>query len=83
MFGTTGANRSATGFRSSPWRCPLGIDNPMRLLRAVSTRTEIMKNARAAHLVALLASSLGAAPPPLQALVLADDPYDHAADAAF
>ena len=55
----------------------------MRLLRAVSTRTEIMKNARAAHLVALLASSLGAAPPPLQALVLADDPYDHAADAAF
>jgi diacylglycerol O-acyltransferase / wax synthase len=34
----------------------------------VAVRTEIMKNAHAAHLIALLGSWLGAAPPPLQAL---------------
>lgn len=51
-----------------PVALPLDIENPVRMLRAVSLRTEIMKNARAAHLVALMASWLGAAPPPLQAL---------------
>jgi diacylglycerol O-acyltransferase len=51
-----------------PVALPLGIENPVRLLRAVSLRTDIMKNAHAAHLVALLASWLGAAPPPMQAL---------------
>jgi len=51
-----------------PVALPLGIQNPLRTLRAVAMRTEIMKNAHAAHLVALLASWLGAAPPALQAL---------------
>jgi WS/DGAT/MGAT family acyltransferase len=51
-----------------PVALPLGIANPVKMLHAVSMRTEIMKNAHAAHLVALLASWLGALPPPLQAL---------------
>lgn len=51
-----------------PVALPLDIKDPLRLLRAVAARTEIMKNARAAHLVALMATWLGAAPPPLQAL---------------
>jgi diacylglycerol O-acyltransferase len=51
-----------------PVALPLDIKNPIRMLQAVAARTEIMKNARAAHVVALMASWLGAAPPPLQAL---------------
>ena len=51
-----------------PVALPLGIRNPVKMLHAVAERTEIMKNAHAAHLVALLASWLGSAPPPLQAL---------------
>ena len=51
-----------------PVALPLGIKDPMAMMRAVAARTEIMKNAKAAHLVALVASWLGAAPPPLQAL---------------
>ena len=51
-----------------PVALPLDIDEPVRMLHAVTMRTEIMKNARTAHLVALMASWLGAAPPPLQAL---------------
>ncbi|HUB32815.1 MAG TPA: wax ester/triacylglycerol synthase family O-acyltransferase [Bryobacteraceae bacterium] len=51
-----------------PVALPLGIASPIRTLREVSARTEVMKNAHAAHLIALLASWLGAAPPPLQAL---------------
>ena len=51
-----------------PVALPLDIRNPIRMLKAVSMRTEIMKNAHAAHLVGLLAAWLGAAPPPLQAL---------------
>jgi diacylglycerol O-acyltransferase len=51
-----------------PVALPLDIKSPVRMLQAVAARTEIMKNARVAHLVALLASWLGAAPPPLQAL---------------
>ena len=51
-----------------PVALPLDVDSPVRLLHAVSERTEIMKSARAAHLVALLGNWLGAAPPPLQAL---------------
>lgn len=51
-----------------PVALPLDIASPARMLRAIAERTEIMKNARAAHLVALLAAWLGAAPPPLQAL---------------
>lgn len=51
-----------------PVALPLGLASPASTLRAVRERTEIMKNARAAHLVALLASWLQAVPPPLQAL---------------
>jgi WS/DGAT/MGAT family acyltransferase len=51
-----------------PVALPLGIENPMAALHAVTERTCVMKNARAAHLIALLAAWLGAAPPPLQAL---------------
>jgi len=51
-----------------PVALPLDVKNPVALLRAVAARTEIMKNARVAHLVALMGAWLGAAPPPLQAL---------------
>jgi len=51
-----------------PVALPLDIDDPVRMLHAVAERTEIMKNARAAHLVTLISTWLGAAPPPLQAL---------------
>ena len=51
-----------------PVALPLGIKDPVQMLRAVAQRTEIMKNAHAAHLVALLGTWLGAAPTPLQAL---------------
>ena len=51
-----------------PVALPLGIESPIRTLRAVAARTETMKNARAAHLIALLSNWLGAAPPPIQAL---------------
>ena len=50
-----------------PVALPLDIRDPVQMLHAVATRTEIMKNARAAHLITLMASWLGAAPPPLQA----------------
>ena len=65
-----------------PVALPLDIENPVRMLRAVPLRTEIMKNARAAHLVALMASWLGAAPPPLAGAVLGHDSAGHAAPAA-
>jgi WS/DGAT/MGAT family acyltransferase len=48
---------------------PLDVDDPIRLLQAVAARTAIMKKARAADLVALAASCLGIAPPPLQAMM--------------
>ena len=51
-----------------PIALPLGIKDPVRMFRAVAERTEIMKNAHAAHLIALLGTWLGAAPPPLQSL---------------
>jgi WS/DGAT/MGAT family acyltransferase len=51
-----------------PVALPLGIDDPVRMLQAVSERTGIMKHSHAAHLMALLAAWIGAAPPPLQAL---------------
>ena len=47
---------------------PLGVRDPVEMLRAVSTRTEIMKHVRAAELVAIAASCLGTAPAPMQEL---------------
>jgi WS/DGAT/MGAT family acyltransferase len=46
---------------------PLGVEDPSELLRAVSTRMEIMKSVRVAELVGIVASWLGATPPPVQA----------------
>jgi len=51
-----------------PVALPLDIEDPIELLQAVAKRTAIMKGSRAAELVSLAASWLGAAPPPLQAL---------------
>ena len=51
-----------------PVALPLGISSPVRTLQEVAKRTEMMKDARAAHLIALLGSWLRTAPPPLQAL---------------
>lgn len=46
---------------------PLGVDEPAELLRAVTTRMEIMKSVRVAELLAIAGNWIGAAPPPLQA----------------
>jgi diacylglycerol O-acyltransferase len=51
-----------------PVALPMDITDPVRMLEAVTTRTEIMKRGTAADLVALIASWIAAAPPPLQAL---------------
>jgi diacylglycerol O-acyltransferase len=51
-----------------PVALPLDLESPMAMLHAVAERTSVMKNARTAHLIALLGAWLGAAPPPLQAL---------------
>jgi diacylglycerol O-acyltransferase len=51
-----------------PVALPLDEQDPLETLRAVTTRTRIMKCVRAADLVALAAAWLGSAPPPLQAL---------------
>ena len=52
-----------------PVALPMDVEDPARMLKAVATRTAIMKKARAADMVALLASCLGVAPPPLQAMM--------------
>jgi diacylglycerol O-acyltransferase / wax synthase len=51
-----------------PVALPMGIRNPVQLLKAVSSRTEAMKRGGAAHMVGLAASCIAAAPAPLQAL---------------
>jgi diacylglycerol O-acyltransferase len=48
---------------------PLDLEDPVRMLQAVTARTAIMKRSRAADLVALAASWLGVAPPPVQAML--------------
>ena len=47
---------------------PLDVRDPVEMLHAVSSRMEIMKNVRAAELVAVAASCLGTAPAPMQEL---------------
>jgi len=47
---------------------PLDVPDPVEMLHAVTTRMEIMKNARAAELIAIFASCLGTAPAPMQEL---------------
>ena len=51
-----------------PVALPLDIRDPVRMLKAVAMRMEVMKSAHVADLVALLATWIGAAPPALQAL---------------
>ncbi|HWC99116.1 MAG TPA: wax ester/triacylglycerol synthase family O-acyltransferase [Candidatus Sulfopaludibacter sp.] len=53
---------------------PMNEPHPMRMLQAVAARTQAMKGARAAELVAIAASWLGAAPPPVQKLFWAAIP---------
>jgi diacylglycerol O-acyltransferase len=51
-----------------PVALPMDVPDPVRMLKAVAARTETMKHAGAAGLVALAASCIAAAPPPMQAL---------------
>jgi len=51
-----------------PVALPMDIRSPVQMLRAVSKRTETMKRAGAAHLVALAAGCIAAAPPVVQQL---------------
>ena len=51
-----------------PVALPMDVRDPVRMLQAVATRTETMKRGRVDNLVALAASCIAAAPPPLQAL---------------
>jgi diacylglycerol O-acyltransferase len=63
--------RQSMGNRISfmPVAVPIGIPDPMKTLHAIAARTEIMKSARTCDLVALMASWVSVAPPPLQALL--------------
>jgi diacylglycerol O-acyltransferase / wax synthase len=51
-----------------PVSLPMDVADPVQLLKAVAVRTQIMKSSRAAELVGIAASWLGAAPPPVQSL---------------
>jgi diacylglycerol O-acyltransferase len=54
---------------------PMDIRNPVRMLQTVAARTDVMKRAKAAELIALAASWLGSAPPPLQAAFWGGIPF--------
>ena len=54
---------------------PMDIQDPVRMLHEVAVRTEIMKSTKAAELIAIAASWLGSAPPPLQAAFWGGIPY--------
>jgi diacylglycerol O-acyltransferase len=47
---------------------PLDVRDPVEMLHAVAARMEIMKSVRAAEMVAIFASCLGATPAPMQEL---------------
>lgn len=51
-----------------PVTLPMDAKDPIQHLKAIGFRTAIMKSAKAAELVGVAASWLGAAPPPAQAL---------------
>jgi diacylglycerol O-acyltransferase len=51
-----------------PVALPLDVQDPVQMLRGVARRTDTMKRARAADLVALAAACIAAAPPPIQAM---------------
>jgi len=52
-----------------PVSIPLDISSPKKLLAAVHERTEALKNARVADLVALMATWMGTTPAPVQAFL--------------
>jgi diacylglycerol O-acyltransferase len=52
-----------------PVALPMDVRGPIRMLQAVTARTETMKRSGAAGLVGLAAKWIAAAPPPLQALL--------------
>ncbi len=64
-------NGESMGNRISfmPVVLPLGIREPLRLLRAVAYRTDAMKRVGAADMIALIGSAFGVAPPPVQAML--------------
>jgi len=51
-----------------PVALPMGVRDPVELLRAVAARTETMKSSGAAALLGLVAAGIAKTPPPLQAL---------------
>jgi WS/DGAT/MGAT family acyltransferase len=51
-----------------PVALPMGLQDPVELLRAVAARTETMKSSGAAALLGLVGAGIAKAPPPLQAL---------------
>lgn len=63
-------NGESLGNRISflPVALPMDVRGPLRMLEAVAERTEIMKRAHAADLVALAGALIISAPPPLQSL---------------
>jgi diacylglycerol O-acyltransferase len=52
-----------------PVALPLGVRDPVELLKAVAARTDTIKRGRAADLVVLAANWIASAPPALQALL--------------
>ena len=52
-----------------PVALPMDVRDPLRMLKAVTNRTEIMKRGGAADLVGLAANWIAAGPPPLQAIL--------------
>jgi diacylglycerol O-acyltransferase / wax synthase len=65
-----GENGESLGNRISflPVALPMDVSGPLRNLREVSARTEIMKRAHVADLVALAGAMIIASPPPIQSL---------------
>lgn len=72
-----GDQGEAMGNRISflPVALPMDVNDPVQLLRMVAARTEIMKSARAADVVALAGTWLAAAPAPVQAAFWQTLPY--------
>jgi len=66
-----GDNSESPGNQISfmPVALPMDVRDPVQMLQAVSKRTETMKHAGAAHLIALAGGCIAAAPAPLQALL--------------
>ncbi len=64
-----GSNGLGNRVSMLPVSIPLDISDPVKLLNAVRERTETLKNARVADLLSLIATWVGTAPAPIQALL--------------